>query len=348
MISWLLVSVALAASPPPPLSQGAALPACPLPPAPSASPSADSLADEARQALAVRDRARAEALLERMLRAEGSDARRAWALRMLADLRQGREDRNALRRILESDCIGGEARIHALAWLASLEGRHQDAVDLLRPLVRPRHHTLPRWSIVHEDLGDAYARLGRRADAQAQWRIALATDYDPGAGWHREALARKLAANLESPAGAEPMLPLQRYDDAISILDLASVERTEAGVAFSKLVLLQEDENGTAYGIDRWEVECGAPRARVLSVHSFDAEGTKVRSVDEPAGWARDVPGDPWRPTERALVCGLDADAPLAPRQKTNLEMLRAYRAGEPVFEQEPPRIAGDKSAAGA
>lgn len=332
MISGLLASVALAISIPPPATGDAPLPSCPLPAAPARAPSAEALAAEAKEEMEARNLARAGALLEGVIRASGNDVTRAWAIRMLADLRRDQEAFAELEALLSTDCIRGDARIHALAWLAYRQGRFADAAALLQPLVRPRHHMLPRWSIVHEDLGDAYARLGRRADAQAQWRIALATDHDPGTGWDRAALERKLAAELDASGGAEPMLPLQRYHDAVSILDLTSLDRTEAGARYDKLVLLKEDENGVAFGIDSWEVDCEEPRARVLSVRSYDRVGTSVRVREEPAPWSCDLPGDPWLPTERRLVCSVDPEAEVGVRRRTNREMLRAYRAGEPVF----------------
>lgn len=299
----------------------------------SGSETADALVDKGVMAMAADERDRAESLFRRALGARGSDVARARAVRMLIDLSPTPPDLDEMERVLACGQLRGEAWTHARAWLAYRQGRYAEAADLLVPLVRPRHHTLPRWSIVHEDLGDAYARLGRRADAQAQWRIALATDYDPGGtGWSRAALERKLADDLASSAGAEPLLPLQRYDDAVSILDLGSVERTQEGARFAKLVLLADDENGTAYGIDQWEVDCDEPRARVLGVHAFDSAGSVERRVDEPTPWTADLPGDPWLPTERRLVCSVDTDLKPAPRRKSDVEMLRAYRSGTPIF----------------
>lgn len=295
---------------------------------------AEVLTEQAARALAAQDPAGAERLSRRALEAEGGDVARARAARILIDLRMARGDLDEMERILACRALGGEAWTHARAWLAYRQGRYDDAVALLAPLARPRHHMQPRWSIVHEDLGDAYARLGRRADAQAQWLIALATDYDPGGtGWDRGALERKIAAAFAADPGAEPMLPLQRYGDAVSILDLRSVERTPAGVRYAKLVLLQNDESGTAYGIDGWEVDCAAPRSRVLGVHRFDASGGTVRRTEDPLPWLDDRPGDPWLPTERRLVCSLDGEVAIAPRRKSDAEMLRAYRSGAPIFE---------------
>lgn len=333
MFHWLVAALALGVSIPT-LSAEANDPAtCSFPEAEADSSAVETLIRESREALAAGKPAQAERSLQRVFGATDDEVTKAWAWRMLVDLRIGDDDLDGLERLLEAGCITGDAQIHARAWLAYRQERYRDAVALLQPLAQPRHHTLPRWSIVHEDLGDAYGQLGQRADAQAQWRIALATDYDPGAHWDRAALERKLATELSGAGGAEPMLPLLRYEDMISILDLASVERTKAGVRYDKLVLLKHDENGTAFGVDTWEMDCNAPRSRVLAVHGFDADGETTRRVDEPGSWSSDLPGDPWKPTERELVCSVDPDIRPTPRNRTNLEMLRAYRTGEPIFE---------------
>ena len=299
----------------------------------SASGTAEGLASQGVQAMAAGDAVRAEALFRQSLDAQGSDVVHARSVRMLIDLRTTRGDLDEMERVLACPELRSEAWTHARAWLAYRDGRYDDAAALLAPLVRPRHHTQPRWSIVHEHLGDAFARLGRLADAQAQWRIALATDYDPGGtGWSRETLERKLAQSLTAE-GAEPMLPLQRYADAVSILDVTSVQRTAEGVRYDKLVLLQNDEPIGAYGIDSWEVDCDAPRARVLAVHGFDSSGGPVRQIDDPGAWRDDQPGEPWLPTERKLVCSIETDLRITPRRKSDVEMLRAYRSGAPIFE---------------
>ena len=302
---------------------------------PSTDPSsatAEALAEQGAQAMASGGSGRAEALFRRALDSTGGDVARARAVRMLIDLRASRGDLEEMDRVLACHELRDDAWTHARAWFAYRQGRYADAAALLEPLVRPRHHTLPRWSIVHEDLGDAYARLGRRADAQAQWRIALATDHGPpGTGWSRDTLERKLERSLGE--AAEPMLPLQRYEDAVSILDIASIERTAEGVRYDKLVLLRNDEAIGAYGIDSREVDCDAPRSRVLGVHSFDSSGEPVRRVDQPEPWRDDRPGDPWLSTERALVCAVGTSVRIAPRRKSDLEMLRAYRSGAPIFE---------------
>lgn len=325
---FLLLGAALFTPPPPvaPID-----PACAAASAPAQGESAETLTDKGLEAMGAGDSAAAEGLFRRAATAEGGDVARARAVRMLVDLHVGRGGAAEFEPLLA--CMRSDAGVHARAWLAYRQGRYQDAANLLQPLVRPRHHTLPRWSTVHEDLGDAYARLGRKADAQAQWRIALATDYDPGGtGWDRSALERKLADALAAPAGAEPLLPLQRYHDAVSILDLASVKRTEAGRRYDKLVLLAKDENGGAYGIDSYEVDCSQERARVLGVRGFDAAGKQVRSVEE-LPWRADLTGEPWLSTERALVCSVDPDARLAPRTRSALELLQAYRRGSPLFD---------------
>ncbi|WP_114951378.1 hypothetical protein [Sphingosinicella terrae] len=334
MIPTMLAAAMLAGLSVPPTPPPSPSGSCPALEAMQSEGEAETLVQEAAQAMAVRDHAQAEALARRALASESGDVARARALRLLIDLQLPSGDLAPYETILDCDSLQGDAWTHARAWLAYRQGRYADAVRLLQPLARPRHHSLPRWSIVHEDLGDAFARLGRMADAHAQWRIALATDYDPGpTGWDRAALVRKLDQAAAAPEGAPAMLPLQYYDDAASILDATSVRRTDAGVRYSKLVLLQADENGGSYGIDSWEVRCDAPEARVLSVRSFGASGDLVRTVDEPAPWRRDLPGEPWRPTERALVCAMAEGSRLAPRRRSDAELLRAYRAGETLFD---------------
>lgn len=329
----LLTAIVAAALSIPPVPAPSSTGPCPALDALVGDAPAEATVREAAAAMAAGDHDRAGDLARRAAGGRGHDIERAWAVRLLVDLGIGRGDTSETEAILACDTLQGEPWTHARAWLAYRQQRYSDAVSLLRPLTLPRHHTLPRWSIVHEDLGDNYARLGRQADAQAQWRIALATDHDPGpTGWDREALAAKLAAAAAAPGGAPPLLPLQYWADAVSILDMDSIERTEAGMRFSKLVLLQNDERGTAYGIDSWEVRCDEPEARVLSVRRFDTAGQPLGGVEEPAPWSRDLPGDPWRGTERAVVCAIDPAMALAPRGRSNAELLDAYRAGEVLF----------------
>lgn len=176
-----------------------------------------------------------------------------------------------------------------------------------------------------------HAGMGRLADAQAQWHLALATDFDPGkTGYNAEALRQKLSGSAtKSP---QPYLPLIRYHDALAILDVGSVEDTPDGVRYSKLILLEQDENGTAYGIDTYEMDCEKPRRRVVSVHAFDASGSLVRRSGA-SGWLDDRYDDPFMPTERRLVCNLELSESLPDPARSSARMLSAYRASEPVFE---------------
>lgn len=325
-----LLAIPAAASPPPvPMAQADSRPdAICLPPPGSTTVSADALIEQAATAIDAGNSQQAEELLRSAVKANGYQSTRARALRMLIDLRAPKGDLDEVERILACGKLQGEDWSHARAWLALRQGRYQDAVDLLAPHVLPRHHMSRRWPLIHENLGDAYAKLGRRPDAQAQWRIALATEYGPsGTGWDRAATEKKLAADIAA-GGAEPLLPLQRYHDAVSILDVGSVERTDEGVRYSKVVLLLNDENGTAFGIDSYEADCDEERSRVTGVRKFNAAGEQVELIDTPTSWLPDRPGEPWLPTERKLVCSIDPDMPLAPRHATNLEMLRDYRAG--------------------
>lgn len=334
MAMFLAATLALSIPPVPPAPPSAPCPAIEALASDATASDLEGLVRAAAAAMAGGDRASAESLARRALGGSGPDVDRAWAARLLVDLGLARGDMSEAEAILACNSLQGEAWTHARAWLAYRQRRYAEAVLLLQPLTRPRHHSLPRWSIVHEDLGDSFARLGRTADAHAQWRIALATDHDPGpTGWDREALAAKLADAVAAPGGAPAMLPLQYWDDAVSILDMASIQRTEAGVRFSKLVLLESDNRDTAYGIDSWEVRCDEPESRVLSVRRFNAAGEAVGGVDQPARWRRDLPGDPWLGTERALVCAVEPGMALAPRQRTDAELLRAYRAGDVLFD---------------
>lgn len=331
LLAWTaLAAIPAAASPPPvPVAQPDSRPdAICLPQPGSSEVSATDLVEQAEAAIAAGNSQKAEPLLRSAVEANGYDIDRARALRMLIDLRAPKGDLEEIERILACGVLRGEAWDHARAWLALRQDRAEDAVKLLQGHVLPRHHMSRRWPFIHETLGDAYAKLGRRPDAQAQWRIALATEYGPsGTGWDREAIERKLAADIAA-GGSEPLLPLLRYHDAVSILDVGSVERTEEGVRYSKVVLLLKDEKGTSFGIDSYEVDCDEERSRVLRVQRFNPEGEQVGGVDTPTSWIPDLPGEPWLPTERKLVCGIDPNMPLAPRRASNAEMLRDYRAG--------------------
>lgn len=333
MIQILVPTLALilSGSPPvPPADRSASDATCPVAAASNDGSTAELLLEEAKTRIAENDRASAQDLLRQALSADGESSARLGALRTLIAM-QKVEELGRVEGFL--GCVSSESRRLARAWIALRKEQYSEAAQLLESSVLPRHHMSPRWSSAHEVLGDAYAGLGRSADAQAQWRLALATDYDPGGtGYDPEALRRKLEAVAANSAGAEPLLPLNRYHDAISALDVASVQRTAGGVRYSKLVLLKNDEMHVAYGIDSYEVDCDRPRSRVLGVKAFDTSGNVVRELGT-APWVDDRPGDPFLPTERKLVCSLDPNAKLATPEKSALEMLRAYRAGEPVFE---------------
>ena len=229
----------------------------------------------------------------------------------------------------------GDAWTLARARLLHLRGRHAEAADLLEPLTRPRHHTLPRWSIVHADLGDAYAALGRSAAAEGQWRVALATDGSPeGSGWAPEAVATKLEAAAAAQGGATPVVPVTLYPDAVYLIDLASIRRTEAGVGYEKLELLRSDEEGAAFTRFAREISCeGEAQARIEWRRRFDADGRPVKAAPIPDAWRAIRYDDPWLHSERRLVCGLPDATRFRADETSDVERLRAFRA----------RAAGDR-----
>ena len=284
-------------------------------------------AAQARGECATAGPGAAEGLLRRAIDAEGSDIARARAFRLLADrlVATGR-DTAGLETMLDAPGRTGDAWIHGRAWLRFRQGRFAEAAALLQPLARPRHHTLPRWAIVHEDLGDSLAALDRQAEAQGQWRVALATGDGPqGTGWDRGAVERKLAA-AATQGGAEPLVPVMRYPDALSLIDLGTIAATPAGVRYEKLTLLGQDEAGAAFTRFTRELDCGETRTRLLSLQRFDANGRPVASEPPPESWQPIRHDDPWLHTERRLVCGYDRTTPLRPTTGTDLERLQAYR----------------------
>ena len=145
----------------------------------------------------------AEAFFVKGVAAPGAAEHQAWALRTLADLRsvdgKGFADVQAL-------LAGAQTRsqhyawLHAEAWLRFRQSRHEEAARILEQLVSGKmHHTAWPWAMFYDDLGDAYAALGRLADAKVQWRRALevsarAASANPrGLPWDRQAVARKIA-----------------------------------------------------------------------------------------------------------------------------------------------------------
>ena len=227
------------------------------------------------------------------------------------------------------DCLGSDERALARAWIALRRNDASEAERALLGAVLPRHHMQPRWSVAHDTLGDAYARQGQTALAQGQWLIALATAFDPGrTGFSPEATRRKVAKSIEE-LGLQRFVPLNRYHDAVSILDAKSVQRTEVGRRYSKLVLLKNKESGADYGIDSYEIDCGQARSRVTQVQFFNAKGDLVRETGGTA-WLGDRPGEPFLGTERKVVCDLDLTTGLAEASQSPVEMLKAYRDGRP------------------
>ena len=267
-----------------------------------------------------------ERLLRQAIGAEGGETARARAFRMLVDLHAATgRDPARLESILQ-DGRQGDAWTHARAWLRFRQGRFADAAALLEPLVRPRHHTLPRWAIVHEDLGDSYAALGRDAEAEGQWRVALATESGPdGSGWDRQALEAKLA-DAAANGGAQPLVPVLSYPDARYAIDLASIRPTEAGVRYQKLELLKENEAGAAYSRFTREIDCDEPRTRLLALQRYDVGGMPVPVEAPSADWQPIRYDDPWMHTEQRLVCGFDRETPLRSAREGDAERLRAYR----------------------
>jgi tetratricopeptide (TPR) repeat protein len=286
------------------------------------------LLERAKLLLVQDDPSAVQELLHRAITADGNSSDRLAALRMFI-VTQPISYLDEIEPLLV--CLPIDDRKLGQAWIAIRKGDYSEAERQLQTAVLPRHHTSPRWSMAHETLGDAYAGLGRLADAQAQWRLALATDYDPGGtGYDQEALQKKLDQSVSE--NAQPYLPLIRYHDALSILDVRSVERTPEGVSYSKLVLLKEDEKNTAYGIDSYEMDCDQPRRRVVAVRAFDVNGNTTREAGS-TPWLDDRYDDPFLSTERRLLCSLDLEMEEPVPAKSPEEMVQAYRAGEPVFD---------------
>ena len=231
----------------------------------------------------------------------------------------------------------GDAWTIARARLLHLDGRNAEAAALLEPLARPRHHTLPRWSIAHEHLGDAYAAMGRAAAAEGQWRVALATGYSPeGSGWVPAAVAAKLAA--AGADGAAPIVPVSVYPDAVYLIDLAAIQRTEAGVRYEKVELLLTDEQGVAYSRFAREITCdGEPRARIARHLRYDGQGREIGGSPIAGDWQPIRHDDPWLHTERRLVCDLPAGVAFRADDLNDLERLRMVRQAAET-ERTPPR----------
>jgi tetratricopeptide (TPR) repeat protein len=149
-------------------------------------------------------RAEAERLLRRALVQRGPVEHRAWALRALADLRvaEGRDLREVDAFLADVQTRDGHyAWRHAEAWVRYRQARFAESAALLEHLVSGRlHHTAWPWAMFHDDLGDAYAALGRIEEARTQWRRALSVSASrgrwanpPGLAWDRDAVVRKLS-----------------------------------------------------------------------------------------------------------------------------------------------------------
>ena len=146
----------------------------------------------------------AETFFVRGVAAPGDAEHQAWALRTLADLRsvdgKGFEDVESLLAVAQTRSQH-YAWLHAEAWVRFRQTRHQEAARILEQLVSGRmHHTAWPWAMFYDDLGDAYAALGRLEDAKVQWRHALKVSSRAGVSanprelpWDRQAVVRKLA-----------------------------------------------------------------------------------------------------------------------------------------------------------
>ena len=247
------------------------------------------------------------------------------AARMLRERAEQGGDLAALSRSIPADA-SGDAWTDARAWILHRQGRHAEAAALLEPLVRPRHHSLPRWAIVHDHLGDIYAAMGRPAAAVGQWRVALATGTSPeGSGWDPARVEAKLAA--AQAAGAAAVVPVTAYPDALYLVDLAAIQRSEAGVRYEKIELLLADEQGRAYSRFGREISCdGEPRIRVAWRLSHDSQGREIETPVIRDEWQPIRHDDPWLHTERRLVCEFPQDTAFGADEQNDLERLRAYR----------------------
>jgi hypothetical protein len=256
---------------------------------------------------------------------DGDPADPIVAARMVRERAEQGRDLEALERAIP-DGASGDAWTDARAWILHRQGRHAEAAALLEPLVRPRHHTLPRWAIVHDHLGDIYAAMGRPAAAEGQWRVALATGTSPeGSGWDpKAAIARLGAATAE---GGAPIVPVMLYPDAVYLLDLAAIQRSDAGVRYEKVELLLADEQGRAYSRFGREISCdGEPRIRVVWRLSYDSLGREIETPPVPDEWHPIRHDDPWLHTERRLVCEFPEGTAFGVDDQNDLERLRAYR----------------------
>lgn len=252
----------------------------------------------------------------------------AFALRQRAEQAAAQDgDLSGLERGIP-DGAQGDAWTVARARLLHLQGRHAEAAALLEPLALPRHHTLPRWSIVHADLGDAYAAMHRDAAAEGQWRVALATGFSPdGSGWDAAAVEAKLAEAAEAQGGAAPVVPVTLYPDALYLIDLGSIRRTKAGVRYEKVELLLNDADGAAYSRFAREISCGdEARARIEWLRRYDADGQAVDAPPVPDDWQPIRHDDPWLHTERSLVCGITEGTSFRSDEASDLDRLHAFR----------------------
>lgn len=203
------------------------------------------------------------------------------------------------------------------------EGRVRDAVALLRPLVHPGR--LDRSPTVHATLGDAYARLGRPADAQAQWRIALAlAATDPR--FDRDGTRRRLDAAIVRGEG-ETVVPVLRLDGRVVAIDLGSMGRTFAGIVYDRLERRRDEPDGAAYRVERREMDCSRPRVQVLARERWAADRRLLPSegILHAPSW-QGFGEDPWARTEQALVCTTPG---LAGRGDRHARRLRALRSDE-------------------
>ena len=248
------------------------------------------------------------------------------AARIVRERADQSDDLEALERSVP-DGASGDVWTDARAWILHRQGRHAEAAALLEPLARPRHHTLPRWSIVNDHLGDIYAAMGRAAAAEGQWRVALATASSPeGSGWDPAPVEAKLAA--ANAVGAVPVVPVVAYPDALYLVDLAAIQRSEAGVRYETLELLFADEQGRAYRRVGREISCdGEPRIRNAWRLSYDAQGREIETPPVPDTWEPIRYDEPWLHTERRLVCDVPQGATFREPGDDDLARLRAYRA---------------------
>lgn len=148
-------------------------------------------------------------------------------------------------------------------------------------------------------------------------------------------------AALALPAAARPYLMLSADDHGFQALDLGGVDRSHPGSAEATVIeapLAGVQTNGQLAPLveRRMEVDCMAPRWRVLNTAWLDGHEQALRQDAEPRAWTS-FASDDLAATVQAAACKRQYRQQLVSRYLNLGEILANYQAAHAKAAPEPP-----------